>query len=153
MNSDRTRASVVIHAAPAQVMAVIADVERYPEWVSEIRRVEIIEADAYGLPRVVRFVLDAGIVADDYALAYTWADDDVSWHLVRGKSIKAMDGGYRLRPHDGGTQVEYELSIALGMPLLNAFKRKAESVVIGTALNALKARVEALPLPPRGKTP
>jgi ribosome-associated toxin RatA of RatAB toxin-antitoxin module len=153
MNSDRSRGSVVIDATPAQVMAVIADVVRYPEWVNEIRDVEILKTTVDGLPGVVRFVLDAGIVADDYALAYTWADDDVSWHLVRGTSIKAIDGGYRLHSHDGGTQVEYELSITLGMPLLNAFKRKAESAVIGTTLNALKARVEALPSPPRGKTP
>jgi ribosome-associated toxin RatA of RatAB toxin-antitoxin module len=143
MNADRTRGSVQIDATPAQVMAVIADVVRYPEWAPEIRSVEVLETDAHGLPGVVRFVLDAGMVADDYALAYTWADDDVSWHLVRGTSIKAMDGGYRLRPHNGGTDVEYELSITLDMPLLNVFKRKAESIVIGTALNALKARVEA----------
>ena len=139
----RTRSSVTIAADPAVVMAVIADVGAYPEWIPAIKAVEVLATRPDGLASVVRFVLDAGVVADDYALAYEWADDEVSWHLVRGTSIKAMDGSYRLRRVIGGTEVEYALSIALDMPLLGVFKRKAESVVIGTALDALKGRVEA----------
>lgn len=139
----RTRSSVTIDADPAVVMAVISDVAAYPEWIPAIKAVEVLATRPDGLASVVRFVLDAGVVADDYALAYEWADDEVSWHLVRGRSIKAMDGSYRLRRVAGGTEVEYALSIALDMPLLGVFKRKAESVVIGTALSALKVRVEA----------
>ncbi|MDQ1486427.1 MAG: hypothetical protein QOJ62_2120, partial [Actinomycetota bacterium] len=56
---------------------------------------------------------------------------------------KAMDGSYRLRALAVGTQVEYELAIDLDMPLLGVFKRKAEQILIDTALKALKARVEA----------
>ena len=139
----RTRSSVTIDADPAVVMAVISDVAAYPEWIPAIKAVEVLATRPDGLASVVRFVLDAGVVADDYALAYEWADDEVSWHLVRGRSIKAMDGSYRLLRVAGGTEVEYALSIALDMPLLGVFKRKAESVVIGTALSALKVRVEA----------
>lgn len=139
----RTRSSVTIAADLRAVMAVIADVAAYPEWIPAIKAVEVQATRPDGLATVVRFVLDAGVVADDYALAYEWADDEVSWHLVRGTSIKAMDGSYRLRRVTGGTEVEYALSIALDMPLLGVFKRKAESVVIGTALNALKVRMEA----------
>jgi uncharacterized membrane protein len=124
-------------------MAVIADLGRYPAWVPHLREVEVLATNPSGLPSIARFVLDAGVVADDYALAYEWTDDEVSWHLVRGTSIKAMDGSYRLRPVPGGTEVEYALSVTVDMPLLGVFKRTAERVVIGTALNALKARVEA----------
>lgn len=140
---ERTRGSVVVAAEPTAVMAVIADVVAYPAWAGYIKDVEVLATRPDGLPREVRFVLDAGAVADDYALVYDWADDEVSWHLVRGTSIKAMDGSYRLRRVPAGTEVEYELSLSLDMPLIGAFKRKAEQVVIGTTLNALKARVEA----------
>jgi ribosome-associated toxin RatA of RatAB toxin-antitoxin module len=141
--AEPTSASVLIEAEPAAVMAVIADVASYPSWVGYIKGVEVLETRPDGLPGVVRFILDAGMVADDYALSYEWADAEVRWHLVRGTTITAMDGSYRLRRVTGGTQVEYSLSMAVDMPLLGAFKRKAEQVVIGTALNALKARVEA----------
>ncbi|MGH8890962.1 MAG: SRPBCC family protein [Acidothermaceae bacterium] len=152
-HGERTSATLLIAAPASDIMAVIADVAAYPQWVDHITDVEVLSVGPDDLPLEVRFVLAAGVVADDYALAYEWSDDEVSWRLVRGTSIKAMDGSYRLRRVTGGTEVEYTLSIALDMPLLGAFKRKAESVVIGTALSALKARVEPYPLSPRGKKP
>jgi ribosome-associated toxin RatA of RatAB toxin-antitoxin module len=141
--TDLTRSSIVIDAEPAAVMTVISDFAAYPEWITFLKQVEVLEVDGTGRATVVRFVLDAGVVADDYALAYSWADDEVSWHLVRGTTIKAMDGSYRLAPTRTGTEVEYALSIDVDVPLLGVFKRKAEQVLIDTALRALKARVEA----------
>jgi carbon monoxide dehydrogenase subunit G len=141
--TELTRSRIVIDADPAAVMAVIADFASYPEWITFLKQVEVLSVDAAGRAAVVRFVLDAGVVADDYALAYVWADDEVSWHLVRGTSIKAMDGSYQLTPTSAGTEVAYALSIDVDVPLLGVFKRKAEQVLIDTALRALKARVEA----------
>ena len=141
--TDLTQSRIVIDAEPAAVMTVIADFASYPEWITFLKQVEVLSVDVAGRASVVRFVLDAGVVADDYALAYTWADDEVSWHLVRGTSIKAMDGSYQLTLTDAGTEVSYALSIDVDVPLLGVFKRKAEQVLIDTALRALKARVEA----------
>jgi carbon monoxide dehydrogenase subunit G len=141
--TELSRSSIVINADPAAVMKVIADFPSYPQWITFIQAVEVLDSDETGRATVVRFVLDAGVVVDDYALAYTWADDGVSWRLVRATSIKAMDGSYRLSPTAGGTEVDYALSIDIDMPLLGVFKRKAEQVLIDTALRALKVRVEA----------
>jgi uncharacterized membrane protein len=141
--TDLTRSSIAIAAPPASVMRVIADFENYPAWVSFLKQVEVLESDATGRGTKVRFVLDAGMVADDYDLAYTWSDDEVSWTLLRGTSIKTMDGSYRLGATETGTDVDYALSIVVDIPLLGVFKRKAEQVLIDTALRALKARVEA----------
>jgi carbon monoxide dehydrogenase subunit G len=141
--TELSRSSIVINADPAAVMKVIADFPSYPQWITFIQAVEVLDSDETGRATVVRFVLDAGVVVDDYALAYTWADDGVSWRLVRATSIKAMDGSYRLTPVAGGTEVDYALSIDIDMPLLGVFKRKAEQVLIDTALRALKVRVEA----------
>ena len=83
------------------------------------------------------------MIADDYSLAYVWSDDAVKWHLLSGTTIKAMDGTYELKPTATGTDVGYGLSVEVGVPLLAVFKRKAEQILIDTALKALKARVEA----------
>jgi len=141
--TEQSRSSIVVDADLAAVMSVIADFPSYPQWITFIKAVEVLDSDKTGRATVVRFVLDAGVVVDDYALAYAWADDEVSWHLVRGTSIRAMDGSYRLQPVVGGTQVDYALSIDVDMPLLGVFKRKAEQVLIDTALRGLKDRVEA----------
>ena len=96
--TELSRSSIVVNADPAAVMKVIADFPSYPQWITFIQAVEVLDSDETGRATVVRFVLDAGVVVDDYALAYTWADDEVSWRLVRATSIKAMDGSYRLTP-------------------------------------------------------
>ena len=141
--TDQTHSSIAIDAPPSSVMGVIADFDNYPAWVSFLKHVEVLETDATGRGIKVRFVLDAGVVVDDYDLAYTWSDDGVSWQLTRGTSIKAMDGSYHLVATATGTDVGYALSIVVDVPLLGVFKRKAEQVLIDTALRALKARVEA----------
>jgi ribosome-associated toxin RatA of RatAB toxin-antitoxin module len=141
--SDLTRSNIFIEAAPAAVMSVIADFPAYPEWVTFLKHAEVLEQGPDGRAAVVRFVLDAGVIADDYSLAYDWSDDAVSWHLLRGTTIKAMDGSYQLKRTASGTDVDYGLSVEVDVPLLAVFKRKAEQVLIDTALKALKARVEA----------
>ena len=141
--TDASSSTIFVTAPPSAVMSVIADFANYPQWINFLKAVEVVDTDATGRPVTVRFVLDAGVIVDDYTLAYTWLDDEVSWHLVSGTSIKAMDGSYRLRPSANGTDVDYALSIDVDVPLLPILKRKAEQVLIDTALRALKTRVEA----------
>ncbi len=40
------------------------------------------------------------------------------------------------------TQVTYRLAVDINMPMLGMFKRKAEKVIMDTALKELKKRVE-----------
>ena len=55
-----------------------------------------------------------------------------------------MTGGYSLAEGSRGTEVTYDLSVDLRVPMLGMLKRKAEKVIIDTALKGLKARVEGL---------
>ncbi len=147
--ADRTESSIVVDAEPGDVLDVIADFEAYPEWTGAVRETEVLEEDADGWARQVRFVLDAGALRDTYSLAYTWdVDEDgtgtVSWQLVEATILKAMDGSYRLVANGaGGTEVTYTLSVEVRMPMLGMLRRKAEKTIIDTALNELKKRVEA----------
>lgn len=143
--ADRTQRSIVIDAPSDRVMAVIADLESYPEWVSAARSVEVLDKGSDGRARTARFVLDAGVVKDNYTLSYRWRPDGkaVSWTLVTGDLQKAQDGTYELIDlPDGGTQVVYELTVDLNIPMIGMFKRKAEKVITDTALKELKKRVE-----------
>lgn len=141
--TDASRSTIFIHAEPAAVMNVIGDLANYPQWIRFLKDVEILETDASGRPATARFVLDSAVIVDEYTLAYTWSDDEVSWQLVSGTSIKSMDGSYRLQATTDGTEVEYVLAIDVTVPLLPVLRRKAEQVLIDTALRALKSRVEA----------
>jgi uncharacterized membrane protein len=141
--AEQASSSVTVNADKSAVMAVIADFESYPEWASMIRKVTVDETGPDGRGTTVSFVLDAGVLKDEYTLAYDWQGDDrVDWHLVKGKALKSQEGSYELRDKGGSTEVVYRLSVDLTIPMLGMFKRKAEKVIMDTALKGLKKRVE-----------
>jgi len=141
---DQSTQSITIEATPGRIMDVIADFPAYPEWAGAVQRCEVLDAAADGRARQVRFLLDAGVVKDDYVLEYDWAADDsrVDWHLVRGQMQKSQTGSYELRQQGDSTEVTYTLAVDLSIPMLGMFKRKAEKVIMDTALRELKKRVE-----------
>jgi ribosome-associated toxin RatA of RatAB toxin-antitoxin module len=143
--ADQTTQSIDIAAPPDRVMAVISDLESYPEWADGIKEAEVLSTDAASRPAQARFVLEKAVVKDEYTLAYDWTDDgmSVSWHLVKGQMQKAQNGSYYLRQVGDGTTVTYTLSVELNIPMIGLLRRKAEKVIIDTALKELKRRVEA----------
>jgi ribosome-associated toxin RatA of RatAB toxin-antitoxin module len=139
--ADQTSASIDIAARPAEILKVIADFEHYPEWVDSMKSAEVLTSTD-GRADTVRMVLDHSLVKDDYVLAYDWELTRVSWHLVEGTLLKAMDGSYELSPKGDGTTVTYRLSVDVNLPMIGLFKRKAEKTIIDGALKNLKKRVE-----------
>lgn len=143
--TDQATASIGINATPAQIVEVIADFDSYPQWAGYITEVEVISLDEDGRPEDVHFVLDAGVVKADYTLRYTWDQDDdhasVKWTLQSG-SLKRNDGSYDIHATDNASEVVYSLAVDLGVPMLGLFRRKAEKVIMDTALTELKRRVE-----------
>ena len=141
--ADQSTQSITIDAPAAEVMAVIADFPSYPQWVAAAKTVEVVDSGNDGRADRVHFVIDAGAVKDDYVLDYTWdGDRKVSWTLVSSQLMKRQDGSYTLTDTDGGTEVSYAITIDTKMPLLGMMKRRAEKVILDTALKELKKRVE-----------
>jgi ribosome-associated toxin RatA of RatAB toxin-antitoxin module len=143
--ADATTSSIAIAAPPERVMAVIADFDAYPQWASQVKTVEVLESDGNGRAERVRFTMDAGPIKDSYTLDYTWAPDglSVSWHLVKGQMQKAQEGSYALAQSGDTTTVTYSLAVDLNIPMIGMLRRKAEKVIIDTALKGLKRRVES----------
>ncbi|MGE9808025.1 MULTISPECIES: SRPBCC family protein [unclassified Janibacter] len=146
--ADSTEASILINAPAADVIDVIADFEAYPEWAKEVKNVEVLGEDGGGWADRVTFTLDAGAVKDTYTLEYDWAiaedgTGEVSWNLVEATMLKQLDGAYRLEAQsEDSTLVTYVLTVDIKIPMLGMLKRKAEKMIVDTALKDLKKRVE-----------
>ncbi|MEV4564869.1 SRPBCC family protein [Nonomuraea sp. NPDC049419] len=142
--ADRTTSSTTIGAGRADVMAVIADFPSYPQWAGQVKSAEVLTSDDAGRPSTVRFTLDAGPISDTYTLGYAWqGDEGVSWQVVEpGKMVSDLRGSYRLSESGSGTDVTYELTVDLSVPMIGMIRRKAEKVIVDTALKGLKKRVE-----------
>ena len=136
-----------MNAAPGAILDVIADFDSYPSWAGAVKKVAVISEDGDGWADQVEFTLDAGAIKDTYILEYDWdvAEDGtgvVSWTLVSAQVLKAMNGSYTLDVDGAGTAVTYRLSVDVKIPMIGMLKRKAEKVIIDTALKELKKRVE-----------
>ena len=70
-------------------MDVIADIGSYPDWVSEYKEAEVLEADPDGNPKVARLVLDTSVLKDTLVLSYEWPKDRGSVQLVAGLQLAA----------------------------------------------------------------
>lgn len=144
--AEQTESSIVVNAAPSAIMDVIADLPAYPQWsdgITEVTVLAMFEDD--GRPADARFHLSSGPIKDTYELEYDWDEDrSVSWHLTKGDMLTAMDGTYWLDPNgDGSTTVRYRLAVDVKIPMIGMLKRKAEKVIVDTALKGLKKRVES----------
>ena len=125
-------------------MGVIADFPRYPEWAQGVQLCEVRDTFTDGRAREVYFELEATPIKDSYTLVYDWhGDESVTWALgSAGRMLRRLDGAYRLSGCGDSTEVTYDLAVELGIPMIGMLKRKAEKVIIDTALRGLKQRVE-----------
>ncbi|SNR67430.1 SRPBCC family protein [Actinomadura mexicana] len=142
--ADRTSTSITVKAGRSEIMAVIADLEAYPEWASGIREFTVQERGEDGRAARARLTFDGGPFSDTVGLAYTWEGDDrVTWELVEpGTVVTGLHGTYALAEEDGVTEVTYELAVDVRIPMIGMVKRKGEKRITDSALKGLKRHVE-----------
>jgi ribosome-associated toxin RatA of RatAB toxin-antitoxin module len=145
---ERTAERLVIAAPPERCIAVVCDVESYPQWVADVKDVAVLEQNSAGQALVVAFRAGAFGRSTSYVLAYDYSNlpDQVSWSQRDGDITRSLDGSYRFVPTpDGGTEVAYELAIDLRVPVPGFVRRRAEAQILHAALRDLKLRVESIP--------
>ena len=141
---EHAEGTTEVDASPAEVMAVIADFDAYPDWVGNLENVRVLARDRRGRGTRVAFRLRTPVLTAAYTLAYRYAprDEGVSWRYVEG-TLQDLTGSYTLEPTgDGATRVTYRLDVELGMPLPGLVKRQAARQIVRSALGDLKRRVE-----------
>jgi ribosome-associated toxin RatA of RatAB toxin-antitoxin module len=141
--SEGTVQSIEIPATPEAIFDVLADLERYPEWITAMRTVDVLDQDADGMPARVQFEVDAMVKVISYVLTYTFErPKTISWVAEPGEDIREMIGSYELSELEGGgTDVVYALSVDYGFPLPGFLRRQAEKQLVSTALRGLRKRV------------
>jgi uncharacterized membrane protein len=143
--SEFSSATVEIDAPIAEVAEALYNIAGYPEWLSSIKSVEVVESDGAGRVLKANVSVDAGVMKDRATLEYDWsaAPNEVTFSLDEADLMTAMDGKYILKALDSDTtQVTYQLGVELSLPVPRMMIAKTEKTTIDQALSELKARFE-----------
>ena len=140
--------TIEVHASPEDCYALVVELDRYPEWQSQVRSAEVLERDGEGRPVVVETVSDARVRVIKYKLRYFHEPPHrMSWEYIEG-DVKDLNGEYRFEPAgDGTTSVTFRLAVdpgrRLGLLLRGPLADKVRDYVLNTTLEELKATVES----------
>ena len=137
---------MVVNAAPEVVYRVVTDFVNYANWVSDLKKIEVLERDSEGRPLEIEFRAAAFGRSTTYALRYDYsrAPGLLSWIQTRGDVTEMMQGQYRFEPAGPGTKVTYDLEVELSVPIPTFIKTRAAHRIQTQALDELKAQAESL---------
>ena len=144
--SDLSSSTITIEAPLADVCAALFAIEDYPTWSTSIKSSEVVERDDQGRALKAKLSIDAGMMKDRVILDYDWsqAPAQLSFSLDDADLLTTMDGAYIVKAIDeDSTQVTYQLSVSLSMPIPSMMRKKAEKATIDQALSQLKSSLES----------
>ena len=141
--SSATTSTVSITASADEVRAVIFDLASYPSWSTSFKSVSVLASDGQGRPTQVSMSVDAGALKDKPTLNYDWSayPDRLDFSLEDADLLTQMSGAYIVKDNGDETEVTFELTVALSMPVPDIMRTKAEKSTIDLALKQLKEMV------------
>lgn len=133
--------TVTIDAPPEAVWAVLADLERWPEWTESMRRVEPLDSPAFRLGARVR-------ISQPRAPKQIWTISDLqegrtfSWE-ARTLGVRSI-AGHAVEAAGEGSQVTVSIrQSGIGARLLGLWLRRVTDRYLEIEAAGLKARCEA----------
>ena len=110
--------SIEIDAPVERCWAVIADVERAPEWQGAMSTAEALEHDGHGRPTLVDTQIDALVAKVKLRLRFEYDEPSgMRWEREDG-DLKSLVGSWMLEDLGGGrTRATYSLDIGLNRAL------------------------------------
>jgi ribosome-associated toxin RatA of RatAB toxin-antitoxin module len=142
--SEKSTAKVIIDAPISAVEKALFEIGSYPDWLSSIKKADVLESDSQGRVLKAKLAIDAGMMKDRVTLDYDWSDSptSLSFSMDEADLLTQMDGTYTIKSLDeDSTEVIYELTVAVGMPVPAMMITKAQQQTIDAALKELAVRV------------
>ena len=144
--TDLSKSLISIDAPIEAVQKALFELDKYPEWSSQIKSAEALARDDQGRITKVKMTIDAGMMKDRPVLDYDWsqAPGKLSFSLDEADLLTSMDGVYTISAVDADTtEVTYELAVTVSMNIPAMMRQKAEKATIDAALAQLKSHLEA----------
>ncbi|HSV73978.1 MAG TPA: DUF2505 family protein [Chthonomonadales bacterium] len=142
--------SLLVRAPVERVYAVARDVERFPEFMEDLKSLTVLERSDDGNRTVTEWV---GAIRE-FKMTIRWTQEDVwdpatrrdDFRMLTG-DMDSMSGFWRFAQRDGGTLFEsvvnYEYNVPLIGPMIKALIKKKMTANLDAQMRAIGARAEA----------
>ena len=143
--SEFSKSTVTIEAPISDIQKTLSELDKYPEWSTQIKSAESLETDGQGRITKIKMSIDAGMMKDRVVLDYDWsqAPEKIIFSLEEADLLTSMDGAYTFKSIDSeSTEVTYELGVSISMSIPEMMRKKAEKATIDAALAQLKSHLE-----------
>lgn len=121
---------------------VIANYEKYPEFLSEVKTAQIIESK--GSRKLVEFHISL-IKTFSYSL---WMTEDpgksITWEFNKGDIFKKMDGSWKLADEAGRCRAVYTVEAGVGLWVPSAITKGLIEVNLPNMMSSYHKRVKEL---------
>jgi ribosome-associated toxin RatA of RatAB toxin-antitoxin module len=134
----------MVNASPETIYAVVTDFEHYADWVSDLKRIEVVTRDDQGRALEVEFRAAAFGRSTTYTLHYDYAraPSELNWRQIQGDLTETLNGRYLFEAIGDETKVTYDLEVELLVPIPTFIKSRAAYRIQTQALRELKAQAE-----------
>src|SRR5690349_21515157 len=125
----KAQRTITVNVTPEQLYSVISDFKKYPEFLSEVKGIEVTGKSPS--PEVT-YDVDMKIKRIKYTLRMAEQPPlRVTWSLVKGEFMKGNDGAWELKADGTGkTVATYSIDLRLGALVPNSIeKAMAESAL------------------------
>lgn len=137
--------SVTVNVPPEKLFDIIADYEKYPEFLPEVKKVKV---DAgQGSIKEVTYTVDIKAKVITYTLKHTAErPTKVAWTMIKGEMMKGNDGTWVLKPgaQPNTTDATYTIDLKLSSLVPGFIEKALAEQSLPSLLANFKNRAEKL---------
>ncbi|WNG18245.1 type II toxin-antitoxin system RatA family toxin [Cystobacter fuscus] len=133
--------SIVINAPPEKLFDVITQYEKYPEFLSEVKKIRVLDRKE----NTVKLQYEVDVIKTiRYTILVTEERPKrMSWTFVEGEVMKDNKGSWVLEPDgEGRTKATYTVELALGPLVPKAIVNTLTESSLPKMLDSFKRRAE-----------
>jgi ribosome-associated toxin RatA of RatAB toxin-antitoxin module len=116
----KSATTVESFVSPEEFRAVVIAVDKYPEFLPEVKKVDVKERgkDALTATFFVEVKVGGMDIKTEYTVRYVLGESEVSWSLVSSPTLTKNEGKWTLEETaDGETRARYENELVTTLPI------------------------------------
>lgn len=132
----------VFNCTPAQFYKIVADYEKYPEFLSEVRDCKVLKAE--GNKKLVEYTVSV-VKNFKYSLWMSEVENqEIKWEFAGGDIFKTSTGSWKLTEEGGKCRASYAVDATFTMFVPGPIAKALVSVNLPNMISAYHKRVAEL---------